>query len=160
MSNNHINQSGNLHMVDISNKSITERLARASGIIKLNSDAFSSIINLNNKKGDVLNTARIAGINAAKQTSTLIPLAHNILINCVEVDFELNEASREIHSVVTVKSEGKTGVEIEALTAVQISLMTIYDMCKYLDRAMEITNVRLLTKTGGKSGDYKVKKND
>jgi len=160
MSNNHINQSGNLHMVDISNKSITERLARASGIIKLNSDAFSSIINLNNKKGDVLNTARIAGINAAKQTSTLIPLAHNILINCVEVDFELNEASREIHSVVTVKSEGKTGVEIEALTAVQISLMTIYDMCKYLDRAMEITKVRLLTKTGGKSGDYRVNKND
>ena len=160
MSNNHINQSGNLHMVDISNKSITERLARASGIIKLNSDAFSSIINLNNKKGDVLNTARIAGINAAKQTSTLIPLAHNILINCVEVDFELNEASREIHSVVTVKSEGKTGVEIEALTAVQISLMTIYDMCKYLDRAMEITKVRLLTKTGGKSGDYRLNKND
>ena len=160
MSNNHINQSGNLHMVDISNKSITERLARASGIIKLNSDAFSSIINLNNKKGDVLNTARIAGINAAKQTSTLIPLAHNILINSVEVDFELNETSREIHSVVTVKSEGKTGVEIEALTAVQISLMTIYDMCKYLDRAMEITKVRLLTKTGGKSGDYRVNKND
>ena len=160
MSNNHINQSGNLHMVDISNKSITERLARASGIIKLNTDAFSSILNLNNKKGDVLNTARIAGINAAKQTSTLIPLAHNILINCVEVDFELNEASREIHSVVTVKSEGKTGVEIEALTAVQISLMTIYDMCKYLDRAMEITKVRLLTKTGGKSGDYRVNKND
>ena len=133
MSNNHINQSGNLHMVDISNKSITERLARASGIIKLNTDAFSSILNLNNKKGDVLNTARIAGINAAKQTSTLIPLAHNILINCVE---------------------------IEALTAVQISLMTIYDMCKYLDRAMEITKVRLLTKTGGKSGDYRVNKND
>ena len=160
MSNNHINQLGNLHMIDISNKSITERLARATGIIKLNSDAFSSITNLDNKKGDVLNTARIAGINAAKQASNLIPLAHNILINSVEVDFELNEASREIYSTVMVKSEGKTGVEIEALTAVQISLMTIYDMCKYLDRAMEITNVRLLTKTGGKSGDYKVKKND
>ena len=160
MSNNHINQSGNLHMVDISNKSITERLARASGIIKLNSDAFSSIINLNNKKGDVLNTARIAGINAAKQTSILIPLAHNILINSVEIDFELNDSSREICSTVTVKSEGKTGVEIEALTAVQISLMTIYDMCKYLDRAMEITKVRLLTKTGGKSDDYRVNKND
>ena len=160
MSNNHINQLGNLHMIDISNKSITERLARATGIIKLNSDAFSSIKNLDNKKGDVLNTARIAGINAAKQASNLIPLAHNIPINSVEVDFELNEASREIYSTVIVKSEGKTGVEIEALTAVQISLMTIYDMCKYLDRAMEITNVRLLTKTGGKSGDYKVKKND
>ena len=160
MSNNHINQLGNLHMIDISNKSITERLARATGIIKLNSDAFSSITNLDNKKGDVLNTARIAGINAAKQASNLIPLAHNIPINSVEVDFELNEASREIYSTVIVKSEGKTGVEIEALTAVQISLMTIYDMCKYLDRAMEITNVRLLTKTGGKSGDYKVKKND
>ena len=160
MSNKHINQSGNLHMIDISNKSITERLASASGIIKLNSDAFSSIINLNNKKGDVLNTARIAGINASKQTSNLIPLAHNISINSVEVDFELNEVSREIYSTVTVKSEGKTGVEIEALTAVQISLMTIYDMCKYLDRSMEITQVRLLTKTGGKSGDYSAHKND
>ena len=160
MSNKHINQSGNLHMIDISNKSITERLASASGTIKLNSDAFSSIINLNNKKGDVLNTARIAGIHAAKQTSNLIPLAHNISINSVEVDFELNEVSREIHSTVTVKSEGKTGVEIEALTAVQIALMTIYDMCKYLDRAMEITKVRLLTKTGGKSGDYTVNEND
>ena len=147
-------------MIDISNKSITERLARATGIIKLNSDAFSSITNLDNKKGDVLNTARIAGINAAKQTSNLIPLAHNICINSVEVDFELNELSREICSTVTVKSEGKTGVEIEALTAVQISLMTVYDMCKYLDRAMEITKVRLLTKTGGKSGDYRVNKND
>ena len=160
MSNNHINQLGNLHMIDISKKNITERLARASGTIKLNSDAFSSIINLNNKKGDVLNTARIAGIHAAKQTSNLIPLAHNISINSVEVDFELNEVSREIYSTVTVKSEGKTGVEIEALTAVQIALMTIYDMCKYLDRAMEITKVRLLTKTGGKSGDYRVNKND
>ena len=147
-------------MIDISNKSITERLASASGTIKLNSDAFSSIINLNNKKGDVLNTARIAGIHAVKQTSNLIPLAHNISINSVEVDFELNEVSREIYSTVTVKSEGKTGVEIEALTAVQISLMTIYDMCKYLDRAMEITKVRLITKTGGKSGDYRVNKND
>ena len=147
-------------MIDISNKSITERLARATGIIKLNSDAFSSITNLDNKKGDVLNTARIAGINAAKQASNLIPLAHNILINSVEVEFELNEASREIYTTVTVKSEGKTGVEIEALTAVQISLMTIYDMCKYLDRAMEITKVRLLTKTGGKSGDYRVNKDD
>ena len=160
MSNNHINQSGNLHMIDISSKSITDRLACASGTIKLNSDAFSSIINLNNKKGDVLNTARIAGIHAAKQTSNLIPLAHNISINSVEVDFELNEVSREIYSTVTVKSEGKTGVEIEALTAVQISLMTIYDMCKYLDRAMEITKVRLITKTGGKSGNYRVDKSD
>ena len=147
-------------MIDIGNKSITERLAQASGIIKLNSDAYSSIRNLSNKKGDVLNTARIAGINAAKQTSILIPLAHNILINSVEIDFELNDSSREICSTVTVKSEGKTGVEIEALTAVQISLMTIYDMCKYLDRAMEITKVRLLTKTGGKSGDYRVNEND
>ena len=93
-------------MIDISNKSITDRLACASGTIKLNSDAFSSITNLNNKKGDVLNTARIARINAAKQASNLIPLAHNIPINSVEVDFELNEASREIYSTVTVKSEG------------------------------------------------------
>tara|TARA_Y100001935_G_scaffold96986_1_gene80617 strand:- start:8348 stop:8830 length:483 start_codon:yes stop_codon:yes gene_type:complete len=154
MSNNHINQSGNLHMIDISKKSATIRIARASGSITLNDEAFSSITELNNKKGDVINTARLAGINAAKQTSNLIPLAHNISITSVDIDFEFDTNTNEIISIAQVKSEGKTGVEIEALMAVQISLMTIYDMCKYLDRGMEMNKIHLLSKTGGKSGEF------
>ena len=154
MSNNHINESGNLHMIDVSDKEITTRVAKASGTIILNDEALSSVVKLNNKKGDVLNAARLAGIHAAKQTSNLIPLAHNVSLNSVDIDFEFNENTNEILSIVQVKSEGKTGVEIEAMVAVQISLMTIYDMCKYLDRGMEINKVRLLSKTGGKSGNY------
>ena len=154
MSNNHINQSGNLHMIDISEKSVTTRIARASGSITLNNEAFSSITELNNKKGDVLNTARLAGINAAKQTSNLIPLAHNISITSVDIDFEFDTNTNKIISISQVKSQGKTGVEIEALMAVQMSLMTIYDMCKYLDRGMEMNNIHLLSKTGGKSGEF------
>tara|TARA_B100000035_G_scaffold313896_1_gene328678 strand:- start:329 stop:766 length:438 start_codon:yes stop_codon:yes gene_type:complete len=142
-------------MIDVSGKDITLRVATASGTITLNDKAFSSVVDFNNKKGDVLNTARLAGINAAKQTYNLIPLAHNVTLNSVEIDFNFNSGSKQICSEVIVKSEGKTGVEIEALTAVQISLMTIYDMCKYLDKGMEINNVRLLSKSGGKSGDYK-----
>ena len=154
MSNNHINESGNLHMIDVSDKNITTRVARASGSITLNDEALSSVVKLNNKKGDVLNAARLAGIHAAKQTSNLIPLAHNVSLNSVDIDFEFDENTNEILSIAQVKSEGKTGVEIEAMVAIQISLMTIYDMCKYLDRGMEINKVRLLSKTGGKSGNY------
>ena len=154
MSNNHINESGNLHMIDVSDKKITTRVARASGTITLNDEALSSVVKLNNKKGDVLNAARLAGIHAAKQTSNLIPLAHNVSLNSVDIDFKFDENTNEIVSIAQVKSEGKTGVEIEAMIAVQISLMTIYDMCKYLDRGMEINKVRLLSKTGGKSGNY------
>ena len=155
MSKNHINESGNLHMIDVSDKEITTRVARASGTITLNDEALASVVKLNNKKGDVLNAARIAGINAAKQTSNLIPLAHNVSLNSVEIDFEFDMDTNEILSIVQVKSEGKTGVEIEAMVAVQISLMTIYDMCKFLDRSMEINKIRLLSKTGGKSGAYR-----
>ena len=154
MSNNHINESGNLHMIDVSDKKVTTRVARASGTITLNDEALSSVVKLNNKKGDVLNAARLAGIYAAKQTSNLIPLAHNVSLNSVEIDFEFDENTNEILSIAQVKSKGKTGVEIEAMIAVQISLMTIYDMCKYLDRGMEINKIRLLSKTGGKSGTY------
>mgnify|MGYP005712395097 FL=1 len=144
MSNNHINESGNLHMIDVSDKKVTSRVARASGTITLNNEALSSVVKLNNKKGDVLNAARLAGIHAAKQTSNLIPLAHNVTLNSVDIDFEFDENTSEILSIAEVKSEGKTGVEIEAMVAVQISLMTIYDMCKYLDRGMEINKIRLL----------------
>ena len=141
-------------MIDVSDKEITTRVARASGTITLNDEAFSSVLDMNNKKGDVLSAARLAGINAAKLTSNLIPLAHNISLNSVEIDFEFDKSINEILSIVQVKSEGKTGVEVEAMVAVQISLMTIYDMCKYLDRGMEIKRIRLLSKTGGKSGTY------
>ena len=154
MKNNHINQSGDLHMIDISEKEITLRTAKASGEIILNKQAFNSVHQLNNKKGDVLNTARIAGINAIKQTSNLIPLAHTIPINAVSIEFEIEESLNKIYCYVTVKSEGRTGVEIEALVGVEISLMTIYDMCKYLDRGMQINNIMLLSKSGGKSGDF------
>ena len=154
MSNNHIDETGNLHMIDVSSKEVTTRTAKASGTITLNNEAFSSIVDLNNKKGDVLNAARLAGINAAKQTSNLIPLAHNISLNSVDIDFEFDRNINQILSIAQVKSEGKTGVEIEALVAVEISLMTIYDMCKYLDRGLEINKIRLLKKTGGKSGTF------
>lgn len=157
MKNNHINQSGDLHMIDISEKEVTLRTAKASGEIILNKQAFDSILQLNNKKGDVINTARIAGINAVKQTSNLIPLAHTIPISAVSIEFEIEESLSKIHCYTTVKSEGRTGVEIEALVGVEISLMTIYDMCKYLDRGMQINNIMLLSKTGGKSGDFSKK---
>jgi cyclic pyranopterin phosphate synthase len=158
MKNNHINQSGDLHMIDISEKKITLRTAKAAGEIILNDQAFDSILQLTNKKGDVLNTARIAGINAVKQTSNLIPLAHTIVINAVTIEFKIEETTNKIYCYTSVKSEGKTGVEIEALVGVEISLMTIYDMCKYLDKGMKINNIMLLSKTGGKSGDFARKK--
>ena len=158
MKNNHINQSGDLHMIDISEKEITLRTARATGEIVLNDQAFDSINEFTNKKGDVLNTARIAGINAVKQTPNLIPLAHTISISAVTIEFEIEESLNKICCYSMVKSEGKTGVEIEALVGVEISLMTIYDMCKYLDKGMEISNIMLLSKTGGKSGDFVRKK--
>ena len=158
MKNNHINQSGDLHMIDISEKEITLRAAKAAGEIILNDQAFESVLQLTNKKGDVLNTARIAGINAVKQTPNLIPLAHTIAISAVSIEFKIEETLNKIFCYSTVKSEGKTGVEIEALVSVEISLMTIYDMCKYLDKGMEISNIMLLSKSGGKSGDFVRKK--
>jgi len=160
MKNNHINQTGDLHMIDISSKDVTARIARARGSIILNNDAFESVLSMNNKKGDVLNTARISGINAVKQTANLIPLAHIIPINSVTIDFDIIESAKKINCSVSVKSDGKTGVEIESLIGVEIALMTIYDMCKYLDRGMKITDIKLLSKTGGKSGDYLAKDYD
>lgn len=160
MKNNHINHTGNLHMVDISEKNTTTRVAKARGSILLNDNAFKSVVSSNNKKGDVLNTARIAGINSVKKTASLIPLAHVIPINSVAVDFDIVETQNKINCYVSVKSEGKTGVEIESLVGVEIALMTIYDMCKYLDKGMNITDIKLLSKTGGKSGDYQAHNND
>ena len=147
---NHIDQYGNVRMVNISDKSVTLRKAVA------NSDVISSINNKLNKKGDVLAVSQVAGIQAAKNTSSLIPLTHQILLKSVTINFEIIDL--DIICTCEVISEGKTGVEIEALFATEVALLTIYDMCKYIDRNMIIKEVKLLMKKGGKSGDFKREK--
>ena len=151
----HIDNKGNVQMVDVADKAITKRKAIASGTITTSRKTIDSIKENTNKKGDVLSVARIAGIQAAKKTSELIPLAHPIEISNVKIDFEINNKHEQIKCIVEVSSVGKTGVEIESLMAAQISLLTIYDMCKYLDRSMLISDVKLLLKEGGKSGKFK-----
>ena len=139
----HFNESGEAHMVDVHEKADTYRVAKAEGTIFVNEDAFAAISQGTAKKGDVLGIARIAGIMGAKNNA-----------KC-DVDFELNEEKKSIKAVCTTACFGKTGVEMEALSGVSIALLTIYDMCKALDRAMEITDIHLLEKAGGKSGHYK-----
>ena len=153
---NHIDQYGNVRMVNISDKSVTLRKAVAIGTISVNSDVISSIKNKLNKKGDVLAVSQVAGIQAAKNTSSLIPLTHQILLKSVTINFEIIDL--DIICTCEVISEGKTGVEIEALFATEVALLTIYDMCKYIDRNMIIKEVKLLMKKGGKSGDFKREK--
>lgn len=150
----HFNNEGNAVMVDVSGKDITERTAVAEGSIKVNPAVFSTIKNNTAKKGDVLAIARIAGIMAAKKTSDIIPLCHPLFITKAAVDFELNEENFTVKAVAQTKVNGKTGVEMEALHAVSAALLTIYDMCKALDRSMEIQNIHLVHKEGGKSGIY------
>lgn len=150
----HIDKNGNAIMVDISDKDITDRVAVASGYIKLNEEIISSIKNMSNKKGDVLSVARIAGIMAVKNTSSAIPLCHTLLINKCKVDFEIDEQHYTVKSTCTVSCTGKTGVEMEALHGVSIALLTIYDMCKAIDKSMVIYDIHLDEKSGGKSGDY------
>lgn len=154
----HFNQDGEAIMVDVSAKDITERIAVAEGYIKVNKEVFTSIKEQTNKKGDVLAVARIAGIMAAKKTSDLIPLCHPLFITKASVDFVLDEKNLKIKAIATTKVNGKTGVEMEALHAVSVTLLTIYDMCKALDHSMEITDIRLLHKEGGKSGIYDYQK--
>lgn len=154
----HFNQDGEAIMVDVSYKDITERIAVAEGYIKVNKEVFMSIKEQSNKKGDVLAVARIAGIMAAKKTSDLIPLCHPLFITKASIDFVLDEKNLMIKAIATTKVNGKTGVEMEALHAVSVTLLTIYDMCKALDRSMEITDIRLLHKEGGKSGIYNYQK--
>ena len=141
-------------MVDVSGKDITERTAVAEGSINVNHAVFSAIKNNTAKKGDVLAIARIAGIMAAKKTSDIIPLCHPLFITKAAVDFELDEENFTVKAVAQTKVNGKTGVEMEALHAVSAALLTIYDMCKALDRSMEIQNIHLVHKEGGKSGIY------
>ena len=150
----HFNDKGEAVMVDVSGKAETSRLATAEGWIKLNRAAFEAVQNGTAKKGDVLGTARLAGIMAAKKTSDIIPLCHPLFITKAAVDFTLDQEKRTIHAAASVKVVGKTGVEMEALHAVSAALLTIYDMCKALDRSMEIFNIRLVHKEGGKSGVY------
>ena len=150
----HFNRSGEAHMVDIEEKPISQRIAIASGEIKISQEVLEKIKNISHKKGDVLGIARVAGIMATKKTSDLIPLCHNINLTSVEIDFEIKENDLTILCTATAKTEGKTGVEMEALTAVNISLLTIYDMCKSMDRGMIIKNIMLNLKDGGKTGKW------
>ena len=154
----HFNQDGEAIMVDVSQKDITMRIAIAEGSIKVNQEVFRSIKEQTNKKGDVLAVARIAGIMAAKKTSDMIPLCHPIYITKVTIEFEIDEDNYMIKAIATTKVNGKTGVEMEALHAVSVTLLTIYDMCKAIDKSMEISDIRLLHKEGGKSGVYDYEK--
>ena len=142
-------------MVDVGDKKITVRLAKAEGSIKLGDDAFGVIKNGTCIKGDVLATAKIAAIQAVKSTPSMIPLCHSILIEAVKVEFAMLEEDFSVSITVTVKSSGKTGVEMEALAGAGIGCLTIYDMLKYTGKAMTIGQIKLLEKTGGKSGNYK-----
>ena len=154
----HFNQDGEAIMVDVSQKDITMRIAIAEGSIKVNQEVFRTIKKQTNKKGDVLAVARIAGIMAAKKTSDMIPLCHPLFITKITIDFELDEDNYMIKAIAITKVNGKTGVEMEALHAVSVTLLTIYDMCKAIDKSMEISDIRLLHKEGGKSGVYDYEK--
>ena len=152
---NHFDEAGNAIMVDVTEKAITERIAVASGIIKMNQETYKMVKEGTAKKGDVLGVARVAGIMATKKTSDLIPMCHPLMLTKVSIDFEMSEEECEIRAICTAKLAGRTGVEMEALTGVTTALLTIYDMCKAMDRSMEIKNVHLMEKLGGKSGHYK-----
>ncbi len=145
----------NSGMVDVSDKDVTLRAAKASGTIIIGEESYQTVRQGTCVKGDVLATAKVAAINAVKSTPEIIPMCHLILIEAVDVNFNLNEQDRSITATVTVKSSGKTGVEMEALTGAGAACLTIYDMLKYKGKDMVITNLKLLEKTGGKSGDYK-----
>lgn len=151
---NHFNQRGEAHMVDVGDKNITQRRAIAEGEISMQTETLQRIIAGEHKKGDVLGIARIAGVMAAKKTADLIPLCHPLQLTSVDVQLNIDENNSLVRCVVEVKTMGQTGVEMEALTAVQISLLTIYDMCKAMDRGMTINNIGLLNKSGGKSGEW------
>jgi cyclic pyranopterin phosphate synthase len=150
----HLDAEGNAHMVDVSEKHVTSRSATAKAVVEMQPDTLRLILEGKARKGDVIATARIAGIMAAKKTHELIPLCHPLMISKVTVDFAPDEATSTIEVTATVKVEGKTGVEMEALTACSVTCLTLYDMLKAVDRGMKITNLRLVEKTGGKSGHF------
>ena len=151
----HFNEAGEAHMVDVGDKAITQRLAVADGVIIMRPETLKMVKLGQHSKGDVISIARIAGIMGAKKTSELIPLCHPLFLSKVSLDFELRETENAIYCCATVQTTGQTGVEMEALTAVQISLLTLYDMCKAVDRGMTMSNIGLVSKEGGKSGLWK-----
>ena len=148
---NHFDSKGNAIMVDVTEKNVTERKAIAKGKIFVNDETYKRILDGNMTKGDVLGVARIAGIMATKKTSDLIPMCHPLMLTKSQIDFEFNEKEKSITAISTVKLSGKTGVEMEALTGVNVALLTIYDMCKAIDKNMVISDIHLVEKTGGKS---------
>lgn len=153
----HFNKNGEVHMVDVGEKSVTTREAVARGEISMAPSTLKVICDGNANKGDVLGTARIAGIMAAKNTSNLIPLCHSIQITKVSLDLLPNKKEKQIEIIASVKSSGQTGVEMEALTAVSVAALTIYDMVKAIDKSMKVNNIRLTLKDGGKSGKFESK---
>ena len=150
----HIDAAGEAHMVDVGGKDETVRIAVAQGAVRMRPETLELILSGNARKGDVIGTARIAGIMAAKKTSELIPLCHPLMISKVSVDIVPDSTLPGFRMEATVKTEGKTGVEMEALTAVSVACLTLYDMAKAADKGMEIIDIRLMSKSGGKSGDY------
>jgi cyclic pyranopterin phosphate synthase len=150
----HIDAAGEAHMVDVGDKAETVRSATAEGFVKMKPETLALIRDGNAKKGDVIGTARLAGIMAAKQTASLIPLCHPLMLTKVSVEIIEDSTLPGLHVTATAKLTGKTGVEMEALTAVSVACLTIYDMAKAADKGMEIGGIRLMQKSGGKSGDY------
>jgi cyclic pyranopterin phosphate synthase len=150
----HFDAAGQAHMVDVGAKAETHRIALASGSIRMKAETLALITSGTAKKGDVLGIARIAAIMASKRTSDLVPLCHPLALTRVAVDFTTDEANSSVHCKAQVETYGKTGVEMEALTAVQVGLLTVYDMCKAVDRGMVMTDIRVTEKHGGKSGDW------
>ena len=150
----HIDCHGNALMVDVGAKDVTSRRAVAKGRIRMSRECFELVKAGRMKKGDVLGVAQVAGIMAAKKTAELIPLCHTLLLTGVKVELELLDGESAVRAVCSVKCDGKTGVEMEALTGASVALLTVYDMCKAVDRSMEILSVHLVEKHGGKSGDF------
>ena len=150
----HINEAGYAHMVDVSEKAPTQRTASAGCVVRLNQETYNLIKSGGIKKGDVLAVAQIAGIMAAKRTSDLIPMCHPIALTAADIEFTLDDTNHTVTIKATVRCVGETGIEMEALTAASVAALTIYDMCKSSQRDIVIDNVRLLHKSGGKSGDY------
>jgi cyclic pyranopterin monophosphate synthase len=150
----HLDESGRVNMVDVGSKAETERIAIAEGWVLMNPETLKLIQQGTMRKGDVLTVAQIAGIMGAKRTHELIPLCHPLPLNKIDVELELDEEHGGVHILATAKTTGKTGVEMEALTAVSVCALTVYDMAKAVDREMQITGIRLLEKRGGQRGDY------
>ena len=151
----HLNKSGEAHMVDVGGKDVTAREAVAEGLIRMQPETLKLIVAGGHKKGDVLAVARVAGIMAAKKTAELIPLCHSIPLTSVDIELTPDESRVAVFCRSTVRTQARTGVEMEALAAVEIALLTIYDMCKAVDRGMILTDIGLVSKTGGKSGDWR-----